>query len=76
MYAITIVPPCGVGEVIERRMSSNNRIELIPVLKGMCVVEYGMVDPLALPLGGGVYRIFEQAKPWMYAQVTIVKEDT
>lgn len=76
MYAITVSPPCGIGSVIERRMSSNTRIDCLAVVKAICAAEYKMVEPLALRMEDGHYRVFEQGKPYLYAEVTIVKEDT
>ena len=74
MYSIKVETPNESKQVIDRSMSSNAAIELIPVMVSICKAEFNMVNPVALYMGDNVYRIFDINNPSVYAKVSIVKE--
>lgn len=74
MYAIKIEPPDERSPVIERSMSSNKDVELIPTAIEICKAEFAMVNPVALYMGHGVYRVFDIDNPYSYAEVCIYED--
>ncbi|GAI71015.1 unnamed protein product [marine sediment metagenome] len=74
MYAIKVEPPDDVKPVIDRSMSSNTALEIIPVLVEICRLEFSMANPVALHMGNNIYRIFDINNPSVYAQVSIIKD--
>ena len=74
MYSFKVEPPDAHKPVIDRSMSSNNAIELKPVLIAICKAEFAMVNPVALYMGDNVYRIFDINDPHRYAKVSIIKD--
>ena len=74
MYSIKVEPQDESQRVINRSMSSNNVIELIPTVIEICKAEYAMVNPVALYMRDNIYRIFDIDTPWLYAKVTITKD--
>lgn len=60
--------------VIDRSMSSNSAIEMIPIIVDICKQEFTMKKPVALSMGEGVWRIFDLENPSIYAQVSIIKD--
>lgn len=73
MYSIKVELLDETHSVIERCMSSNNAVELLPVLLEICRAKYKMVNPVALYMGDNVYRIIDIGKPYYSAMVHIVK---
>lgn len=71
MYSMKVKPSDENKVVIDRRMSSNNAVDLIPVAIEICKAEYNMVNPIALYMGCCVWRIFDPANPHRYAKVYI-----
>lgn len=74
MYSIRVEPLDKRSLVIDRRMSSNTALEMIPTVMEICRRKFGMVAPVALPMGNDVYRIFDIDTPYLYAKVTITKD--
>jgi len=74
MYSITVEPSDEHKPVINRSLSSNNAIELLPVIVEICRSEFVMVNPVALWMGDNVYRIFDIDNPSEYAEVSIIKD--
>lgn len=73
MYSIIVEPPNKCKPVIDRSMSSNNAIELLPVLQEICRSELAMKDPVSIYMGDNQYRIFDLDNPSFYALVTVIK---
>ncbi len=76
MYSIKIESPDGRIPPIERSMSSNNVVEILPVIVELCKAEFNMLDPTALNMGNNVWRVFDIAQAWFYAKVTITEDKT
>jgi len=74
MYSIKVEPPDDTQPVIDRSMSSNAAIELIPVIVKICMAELDMKDPVALYMGNNVYHIFDIDNPLVYAKVSVIKD--
>jgi len=74
MYSFKVKTQDETQPVIDRSMSSNNAIELKPVLIEICKTEFNMVNPVALYMGDNVYRIFDINNPHRYAKVSIIKD--
>jgi len=74
MYSIKVEPQDKSKRVIDRRMSSNNVIELIPTVIDICKAEYAMVDPVILYMRNDIYRVFDIDTPWLYAKVTMTQD--
>lgn len=74
MYSIKVESQDVHRPAIDRSMSSNAAIELIPVMVEICKAEFNMVNPVALYMGDNVYRIFDIDNPSIYAKVSIVKD--
>ena len=74
MYSIKVEPSDDMERVIDRSMSSNSAIELIPVIVEICKAEFNMVEPVALDMGDNVYRVFDILNPSVYARISIIKD--
>ncbi|MBA7524141.1 hypothetical protein ES705_16278 [subsurface metagenome] len=74
MYSIKVEPSNRAKSVIERVMSSNDGLELLPVVIELCKSKYNMIFPVVLYMGNGIYRIFDIHNPAVYAEVSIDKE--
>jgi hypothetical protein len=73
MYSINVESSDESKPVIDRSMSSNSPIELLPVIIEICRSEFSMINPVAMYMGDNVYRIFDVNNPSVYAQVSIIK---
>ncbi len=73
MYSMKVEPQDESKRVINRSMSSNKAIELIPTAIEICKAEYNMVNPTALYMGNNVWRIFDIDNSHGYAKVSIIK---
>ena len=74
MYSIKVEPSDDMERVIDRSMSSNTALELIPVIVEICKAEFNMVEPVALDMGDNVYRVFDILNPSVYARISIIKD--
>jgi len=74
MYSIKVQPPNVSYPVIDRSMSSNSEIELIPVLVEICRSTFDMSNPVAVSMGSNVYHIFSLDNPLVYAKVSVIKD--
>lgn len=74
MYSIKVEPPNEHIPVIDRSMSSNSALDLIPVFVEICRTEFNMANPVALYMGHNVYRIFDIENPFVYAQVSLIRD--
>ena len=73
MYSLNVEPSEPHFPRITRRMSTDKAIELLPVVVEICRVELNFINPVALSVGGGVYRIFDLENPEVYADITIME---
>jgi len=73
MYSIKVESSDEAKSVIERVMSSNDGLEMLPVVIELCKSKYNMVFPVVLYMGNGTYRIFDIHNPSKYAEVSIDK---
>ena len=71
MYSFKVEPSDVRKPVIERTMSSNKAIELIPVLIQIAKHEYKFVNPVAVYMGKGKFLIADLSNPNLYAIVDI-----
>lgn len=74
MYSINFVSSDIDKPVIDRSMSSNSALELLPVITEICRSEFSMPNPVVLSMGHNVYRIFDLDNPSVYALVSIIKD--
>ena len=74
MYSIKVQPPDESSPVIDRSLSSNNIIEILPVVIQICRAKFHMVNPKAFRMGNNVYHIFDLHRPSVYAKVSIIKD--
>jgi len=74
MYSINLKPSDEAFPVIDRSMSSNTALEIVPVIVEICRAEFNMVNPIALLIEDDVYRVFDLDNPSIYAKVSIIKD--
>lgn len=73
MYSLNVEPSEAHFPSIKRKMSADKAIELLPVVVEICRIELQFINPVALSIGGGVYRIFDLENPDVYADITIME---
>ena len=74
MYSINVESQDAHRPVINRCMSANKAIEMLPIVIEICRAEFDIVNPVALYMGDGVYRVFDIENPSEYAEITIIKD--
>jgi len=71
MYSFMIESQLTRQPDIKRRMVADNVWQLIPVIIAMCQTEFNFVNPVALYMGDGRYRLFDLENPTDHAIVKI-----
>ena len=71
MYSFKVEPQHTRQPAIRRSMVSDNAIELIPVIIEICRTEFSFVNPVALYMGDGKYRLFDLDNPIKCATVQL-----
>lgn len=71
MYSIKVEPSDKRSPVIKRRMSSNSVRELVPVLIQIAKDRYEFINPVAIWMGEGRYKIIDLSNPNLHATVDI-----
>lgn len=74
MYSFKVEPSDDSKPVIDRSMSSNTAIEMLPVITEICRAEFDMHNPVSLYMGNNEYRIFDLDNPSVYAKVSVIKD--
>jgi len=74
MYSLNIEPQHTSQPVIKRRLSTNHAIELLPVVVEMCRSQFNMIEPVAISMGGDVFRVFDIYNPDVYVNVHFIED--
>jgi len=72
MYSLIVQPPDENKPVIDRSLSSNKAIELLPLMVEICRAEFAMENPVAIYVGDNIYHVFDLNNPHVYAKISVL----